>query len=262
MQKFNSTVNKYKLEYDSKYGFRTYPSSDSDSEAFTVNVRHCMVSETYRYGFPTITDYDVIVDLDNVAVPGEIADTFDNCCTYQLIDKQIANYSISRCFIVHLHESNYESRYRLNVELTLDVMALELEKDGFTHFKKIERKLPLKFNHEVKEYDNWLSFVLVIYASVGILYNLVDVPYGEGYLKMLTDKTTYKQIEKLLNWLFGGTLSLSESLAQLELWNDAFQNLKEVSCPSEITNVLLRKWNEKKNEINFVCNSKFNRNQL
>jgi len=206
---------------------------------------------------PSITKYDVIVDLDEVSVPYEIADTFDNCCTYKLIDNKIANYSISRCFIVHLLESNYESHYSLNVELTLDVMTLELEKDGFTHFKKVERKLPLIFNYEVKEYDNWLSFVLVIYASVGILYNLVDVPYGEGHLKMLTDKTTYKQIEKLLNWLFGGTLSLSESLAQLELWNDAFQILKEESSRSEIINVLLRKWNEKKNEIIRECSTKF-----
>jgi hypothetical protein len=262
MQKFISIFNKYKLEYDSKYGFRTYPSSDSDTEDFIVNVRHCTVAETYIYGMPAKTEYNVIVDLDKISVPYEIADTFDNCCTYQLIDNKIANYSISRCFIVHLLESNYGSHHSLNVKLTLDVMTLELEKDSFTHIKKVERKLPLKFNYEVKEYDNWLSIVLVIYASVGILYNLVDVPYGEDYLKILTDKTTYKQIEKLLNWLFGGTLSLSESLAQLELWNDAFQNLKEDSCPSEITNVLLRKWNEKKNELNIVCNTKFKRNQL
>ncbi len=261
MQVINSTVNKYKLEYDSASGFRTYPSSDSSTEDFIVYVRHCMVAERYRYGMPTITKYDVIVDLDNTTVPYEIADTFDNCCTYRLNDNKIANYSISRCFIVHLLESNYESHCSLNVELTLDVMTLELEKDSFTHFKKVERKLPLIFNYKVKENDNWLSFALVIYASVGILYNLVDVPYGEGYLKMLTDKTTYKQIEKLLNWLFGDTLSLSESLAQLDLWNDAFRSLKEDSCPSEITNVLLRKWNEKKNEINFVCNTKFKRNQ-
>lgn len=257
MRKYSSFVKEYKLEYDSKFGFRTSPLIEGESPDYKVPVRSCVTSDIYSYGYPTIDKYDVIVDLDNIAVPIEIADTFNYCCKYQMVDNSAANYSLTRFIRVRLTESTYQSHYKLYVEVLFDVISLELKKNEFIAYKTKECKLPLRFECKDDEYEDWLSYALFIYASVGILYNLFDVPYGEGIISSLTDKVTYERIERLLNWFFGETLPLSESIALLEWWEDAFNILENEKESSDIIKVLIRKWREKKEQTIIDCCYKF-----